>query len=237
METGTALWKLGQPHGTGARPWRGEPSRARTSPMERRRPGRTGAPSGPPPPLYPPAAPAGHGPALPASQTPPRGTGPGGRSRSVPRARGGSGGHDRGGPSGPAPARPLAAPPRSPHVVTTAVGGAPRASRRRPRRPYGAFTFLVRHGGVLGEAGGRFRRSLLRALRPRLRLLFPAPAACGSRRRAPLRAPTPPNQRPPPGGAGQSEEGKGAETGARAEVTWAGSPREPPFSGAPPARS
>lgn len=153
METGTGLGKLGQPHGTGARPRKGEPPRARSSPMERRRPGRTGAPSGPPPPLCAPAAPAGHGPALPASQTPPRGTGPGGRSRSVPRARGGSGGHDRGGPSGPAPARPLAAPPRSPHVVTTAVGGAPRASRRRPRRPYGAFTFLVRHGGVLGGAG------------------------------------------------------------------------------------
>uniref|UniRef100_A0A674GGU1 Protein archease n=1 Tax=Taeniopygia guttata TaxID=59729 RepID=A0A674GGU1_TAEGU len=88
-------------------------------------------------------------------------------------------------------------------------------------------------GARLGEAGGRFLRSLLRPLRPRLRLLFPAPAACGCRRRAPLRAPTPPNQRPPPGGAGQSEEGKGAGTGARAAVPWAGSPWEPPFSGAP----
>lgn len=102
------------------------------------------------------------------------------------------------------------------------AGGVPRASRRRPRRPYGAFTFLVGHGaaggarrprgsrrGRLSEAGGRFLRSLLRPLRPRLRLLFPAPAACGSRRRAPLRAPTPTNQRPRQGGADQSAEGKG----------------------------
>ncbi|XP_071309595.1 protein archease isoform X1 [Agelaius tricolor] len=60
-------------------------------------------------------------------------------------------------PSGPAPARPLAAPPRSPYAVPTA-GGASRASRRRPRRPYRAFTFLVRHGGAAGRSAGRAGR-------------------------------------------------------------------------------
>lgn len=170
------------------------------------------------------------------------GPGPGRSPRSVPRARGGSGGHDRGGPSGPAPARPLAAPPRSPHAVT-AGGGAPRASRRRPHRPYGAFTFLVRHGeaggarrprgarrGGLGEAGGRFLRSLLRPLRPRLPSIvscprcvrLPAPRT-PSRAKAAQSAPAAGRRRPISGGQG------GRDRSAR-DGHVAGVPLPPPRS-------
>lgn len=178
------------------------------------------------------------------------GPGPGRSPRSVPRAWGGSGGHDReGAPQAPPPRAPWRHRP-APLTLYRGRGGAPSASRRRPRRPYGAFTFLVGHGaaggarrprgsrrGRLSEAGGRFLRSLFRPLRPRLRLLFPAPAACGSRHRAPLRAPTPTNQRPPPGGAGQSAKGKGR---GRQRARWSRGRApswKPPFSGAPSARS
>lgn len=140
---GSSPTETGRPHGTrtplgnGDTPkeqelahGRGEAPRNGSSPTKRRRPTKPGAPSGQRPvtPLCLPAPLAGHGPGLPNPllrlQDRAEGPGPGRSPRLVPRARGGSGGHNRGGPSGPA--RPLAAPPRSPHAVTGGGGGTPR---------------------------------------------------------------------------------------------------------------
>lgn len=126
------------------------------------------------------------------------------------------------------------------------------AERRRPRRRGRTVrpTFLVRHGGE-GERGGGMglgcaRRAAAAPLLFGHGSIVSCPRCVRLRRRAPLRAPTLANRRPPPGRFRQSESGEGRGQGAgerarRSRVREIGKegggearpklPWEPPFSG------
>lgn len=171
-------------------------------------------------------------------------------------------------PAPPSPAArpgPHSAPCRSPPASTPHGAGRWRrggrgvrpnasrsAERRRPRRRGRAArpTFLVRHGGE-GERGGGTglgcaRRAAGAPLFSGHGSIVSCPRCVPLRRRAPLRAPTLANRRPPPGRFRQSESGKGRGQGAGERArrsrgrevgeegggeAWPKLPWEPPFSG------